>query len=110
MNFGGTNYDPVSIDLGKNYRMPTRSEWKELINECDWKWAEIDGITGYLVTAKNGNNIFLPHATGYWSCTKAETMDFQCVYYLFFNSYDIDMVYNVYDILRCIRPVQENKD
>ena len=90
--------------------MPTRSEWKELINECDWKWAEIDGITGYLVTAKNGNNIFLPHATGYWSCTKAETMDFQCVYYLFFNSYDIDMVYNVYDILRCIRPVQENKD
>lgn len=110
VNFGGTNYDPVSIDLGKNYRMPTRSEWKELINECDWKWAEIDGITGYLVTAKNGNNIFLPHATGYWSCTKAETMDFQCVYYLFFNSYDIDMVYNVYDILRCIRPVQENKD
>ena len=110
VDFGGTDYDPAAIILGKDYRMPTRSEWKELIDECDWKWVEIDGAAGYLVTAKNGNNIFLPHVGGYWSCTKGESLDFQCVYYLFFNSYDIDMVYNVYTILRCIRPVQVNKD
>lgn len=107
--FGGSYYDPVTNSLGENYRLPTRSEWKELINKCEWNWDEIDGVSGYLITAKNGNKIFLPSVGGYWSCTKGESQDFQCVYYLFFNSYDIDLVYNVYTILRCIRPVQKNQ-
>ena len=107
-DFGGSNYDPVTNCLGVNYRMPTRSEWKELINKCKWNWGEIDGVEGYIITASNGNSIFLPYVRGYWSCTKGESQDFQCVYYLFFNSYDIDLVYNVYTILRCIRPVQMN--
>ncbi len=104
-DFGGSNYDPVTNCLGVNYRMPTRSEWKELINKCKWNWGEIDGVEGYFITASNGNSIFLPYVRGYWSCTKGESQDFQCVYYLFFNSYDIDLVYNLYTISRCIRPV-----
>lgn len=109
-NFGGTKNDPATNVLGKSFRLPTLSEWKELIEKCIWTWANIDGVSGYLVSAKNGNKIFLPSVGGYWSCTKGESLDFQCVYYLFFNSYDIDMVYNVYTILRCFRPVQVNKD
>lgn len=106
MNFGGTQYDPATNALGESYRLPTVSEWKELIDKCDWNWVEIDGVSGYLITGKNGNKIFLPSVGGYWSCTKGESQDFQCVYYLFFNSYDIDLVYNVFTILRCVRPVQ----
>jgi len=107
-NFGGTKNDPATNVLGKSFRLPTLSEWKELIEKCIWTWTNIDGVSGYLVSAKNGNKIFLPSVGGYWSCTKGESNDFQCVYYLFLNSYDIDMVYNVYTILRCIRPVQIN--
>ena len=108
--FGGTPYDPVTCIKEHPFRLPKRSEWRELIDKCEWKLTEKDGVKGYLVVAKNGNSIFLPFAAGYWSSTKGESKDFPCVYYLFLNSYDIDMVYNVYDILRCIRPVQENKD
>ena len=106
LNYGGTLYDPATNALGKSYRLPTISEWKELIDKCDWKWVELDGVSGYLITAKNGNKIFLPYVGGYWSCTKGESKDFQCVYFLYFNSYDIDLIYNVYTILRCIRPVK----
>ena len=106
--FGGTKNDPVTNELGKSFRLPSMSEWKELIEKCVWTWAEIDGVSGYIVSANNGNKIFLPSTGGYWSCTKGESNDFQCVYYLFLNSYDIDIVYNVYTILRCIRPVQIN--
>lgn len=109
MNYGGTKYDPATNALGESYRLPTVSEWKELIDKCDWNWVEVDGVFGYFITAKNGNKIFLPSVGGYWSCNKGESQDFQCVYYLFFNSYDIDLVYNVYTILRCIRPVQNNR-
>lgn len=105
-DYGGTIHDPVTTALGKEFKLPTRSEWRELIDKCEWKWVEVDGTNGYMVTAKNGNRIFLPLVGGYWSCTKGESQDFQFVYYLFFNSYDIDLVYNVYTILRCIRPVQ----
>lgn len=104
-SFGGTSYDSATHVLGNPFRVPTRSEWKELIDNCKWKWEEKDGITGYIVTAKNGNSIFLPSASGYWSCTKGENKDFPCVYYLFFNYYSIDLIYNVYTTSRCIRPV-----
>ena len=51
--------------LGSNWRMPTDEEWKELIAKCDWVWKENyggPGVNGMLVTANNGNSIFLPAA------------------------------------------------
>ena len=46
--------------------MPTSGEQKELLNECTWKWTELNGVNGYRVTGPNGNSIFLP-AAGYRS-------------------------------------------
>ena len=109
-DFGGSSSDPVTNVMGKSFRLPSKQEWKELIDQCEWKWTEVDGVSGYVVTARNGNRLFLPNVGGYWSCTKGESEDFQCVWYLFFNSYDIDLVYNVYTILRCIRPVHAKID
>ncbi len=52
--------DAAASQWGGTWRTPTKDEWQELINNCHWSWNE----TGYRVTGKNGNSIFLP-AAGY---------------------------------------------
>ena len=56
--------DVAHVKWGGSWRMPTLNEIKELLNECTWKWTILNGVNGHLVTAPNGNSIFLP-ATGY---------------------------------------------
>lgn len=43
-------------------KVPTKEQWKELINECTWTWTTHNGVNGRLVTGPNGNSIFLPAA------------------------------------------------
>lgn len=45
--------------LGDKWRMPTITEWNELINQCTWSETTKNGVKGYNVTG-NGNTIFLP--------------------------------------------------
>lgn len=58
--------DAACVLWGASWRMPTKAEWEELLNDnnCTWvKKTTSDGYarTGYLVTSKiNGNSIFLP--------------------------------------------------
>ena len=56
--------DVAHVNLGGNWRMPTRAEWKELMENCTWTWTTQNGVEGRLVSANNGNSIFLP-AAGY---------------------------------------------
>ncbi len=59
----GTNYDVAHVKWGDQWRMPTRDEWNELINNCDFTWTGMNGMTGALITSRiNGNSIFLPAA------------------------------------------------
>ena len=48
----------------KTCRMPTKNEFEELIENCNWTWTTLEGVNGYKIVAKNGNSIFLP-VTGY---------------------------------------------
>lgn len=64
--------DAARARLGGKWRMPTSGEWAELRDLCTWTWkAKSDGyaLDGYLVTAANGNSIFLP-AAGYYIGTE----------------------------------------
>lgn len=54
--------DAASVNLGGNWRMPTDAEWTELRENCTWTWTTQNGVYGRLVTASNGNSIFLPAA------------------------------------------------
>ena len=54
--------DVAHVKLGGSWRMPTDSEWKELINNCAWAWTTLNGVNGRIVTGPNGNSIFLPAA------------------------------------------------
>ena len=56
--------DPARAVLHGKWRMPTREEWAALCEQCTWTWTSREGVSGYQVTASNGNSIFIP-ATGY---------------------------------------------
>lgn len=59
--------DAARAVLGDSWRIPTKEEWNELINNCSWQ----TGSDGCLVTAPNGNQIYLP-STGYRAWTNYE--------------------------------------
>lgn len=59
----GTNYDVAHVKWGEQWRIPTREEWKELIENSKWTWTAIDGVAGCRATSNiNGNSIFFPAA------------------------------------------------
>ena len=57
--------DAATVKLGGGARMPTQTEWQELVDNCNWEWTTMNGVNGYKVTSNsNGASLFLP-ATGY---------------------------------------------
>ncbi len=57
--------DAASVNWGGSWRMPTDADWTELRENCTWTWTDdynSTSIKGYIVTASNGNSIFLPAA------------------------------------------------
>ncbi len=61
----GSSDDVASVKLGGKWRMPTDAEWTELRTKCTWTWTTNyngTGVKGRIVTATNGNSIFLPAA------------------------------------------------
>ena len=62
---GNVQYDAATFNWSGDWRMPTRSEMQELIDNCTWTWVTQNGVNGYKVASKvNSNSIFLP-AAGY---------------------------------------------
>ena len=55
-----TDNDVAHQLWGGAWRMPTRSEFKELVEKCEWKKSVFRGVNGYQITGINGNSIFLP--------------------------------------------------
>ena len=113
--------DVATVKWGKECRMPSRAEFQELYNKCDWTWkSNYNGTSGYLVKGPNGQTIFLP-ASGYrygdlsyhgsdgyyWSSSLyTSNTDYAC--YLnfdsgFINPCDINYRYNGHSV----RPVAE---
>lgn len=88
-----------SDNWGGSWRMPTKTDFQELINECAWVWITQNGILGYEVTGVNGGSIFIP-ASGYmddivknvgyqgyyWSSTPCDGYYLKDGYYLRFDS------------------------
>ena len=56
--------DAATANWGDGWRMPTRAEFQELLDNTTVTWTTQNGVNGRLFTASNGNSIFLP-AAGY---------------------------------------------
>lgn len=59
-NICGTEYDAATVNLGSDWKMPTKEQVEELTKNCTWEWTQLNNINGYKVTGPNGNSIFLP--------------------------------------------------
>ena len=67
-NIAGTDYDVAHVKWGGNWVIPSSEQQSELFNSCTSRWMTRNGVNGCLLTATNGNSIFLP-AAGYISDT-----------------------------------------
>ena len=113
-------HDAARANWGGDWRMPTRTEMQELIDNCEWEWTAQNGVNGYKVTGPNGNSIFLPAAGyrfgssldyageygSYWSSTPAYSDSY--------HAYDLDFRSSEYSVHcdfrgcgRSVRPVSE---
>lgn len=62
---GNPDYDVATSEWGEDWRIPTKEECEELVEECEWRWMKKKGVGGMMhVTGPNGKSIFLP-AAGY---------------------------------------------
>jgi len=59
--------DAANVILGDGWRIPTPTEFNDLLTKCDWEAATENGVNGFRVSG-NGNSIFLP-AAGFFMTT-----------------------------------------
>lgn len=52
--------DAARINAGYVWRMPTKAEMDELVEQCTWVLETLNGIPGYRVTGPSGKSIFMP--------------------------------------------------
>ena len=58
-------HDAANIHWGNGWRMPTKVEFEDLINNCDWVWTTMNNVKGYIARGRGAyasNSIFLPAA------------------------------------------------
>ena len=115
--------DAATVNWGAGWRMPTKEQWQELLDNTTTIWTTQNGVSGRLFTASNGNSLFLPAAGrkgsvslgpgsdgSYWSRSLPiyPTGPSSAWYFFYWVDYD----YNVNCILRTngfsVRPVREH--
>ena len=52
--------DAAAANWGGVWRMPTETQWKELMNNTVATWTLRNGVEGWFFSANNGNALFLP--------------------------------------------------
>lgn len=83
--------DAARANLGVGYRIPTKADWEELLEDCKWEAVtvtlpiELDpsqkkGIARWKVTGPNGNSIVLPMTGGFKANGWAVMPDYDTYY------------------------------
>ncbi len=114
--------DAARANWGGDWRMPTKAEFEELINNTTSEWTIRLGVFGYKFTSKqtgNSNSIFLPYVgygwSGelydagsyglYWSSSLYESSPYYAWYFGFRSGYVYTYYDNRYDG-HSVRPVR----
>ena len=93
--------DAARANLGVGYRIPTKADWEELLEDCKWEAVtatlpiELDpsqkkGIARWKVTGPNGNSIVLPMTGGVKADGWAVMPDYD-TYYTTANLYPAEL-------------------
>jgi len=115
----GMEYDMAHVQWGGSWRLPSRAEQEELLNNCTWTATSVNGIQGYRVTGPNGNSIFLPASGGrigteihyrveggdYWSGTLSSNIDEACYMWFYGGRQAVEDLPRHYGF--AVRPVSD---
>ena len=110
-------YDAATANWGGSWRMPTKAEYNELLNNCTWTLTTQNGVKGYKVKGPSGASIFLPaagnrygsslySAGSYGYCWSSTPYD-DSAYYLDFYSVNHGMNFSSRYYGQSVRPVLE---
>ena len=69
--------DAATQIMEGDWRMPTKDDFQELIDETTNEWTKVNGVNGYKFTGSNGNSIFIP-AAGYRNSSSFDSRGFSC--------------------------------
>lgn len=118
-------YDAATKQWGENWRMPTKTEFKELLDNCVWVKTRINSIDVYKVSSKvNSNSIIIPLAGErngttayevgscgyYWSSTTVENDRFNAYRLYLYRSDKYMDSFGSRDYGRSVRPVYAGKE
>lgn len=95
--------DAANVHWGGEWRMPTATEMKELVQKCKWQCVTRNGVKGQLGTGPNGNTIFLP-ITGMYSGANKMSAGYQGAYW----SSTLDEPFIKYAIHMYVNEIQPN--
>ena len=115
------SHDAAHVHWGGAWRMPTKQEFDDLNNKCDWTWKPMNGVNGHIVRGRgdySSNSIFLPCAGyaygaslgyagsdgGYWSSVPYS--DSGTAWDLYFNSSGHSTGHSSRFLGQSVRPVQ----
>ena len=105
--------DAAHACMGENWRMPTKAECQELIDNCDVVWTDDYGGTGFkgsvFTSRVNGNSVFFPAAGyclnssvyevgsygDYWSASWLSSVDAWCLFFSSRTQY-VDLKFRYY--------------
>ena len=91
--------DAVHVNLGGNWRIPTKAEFQELIDNCNVTWTNDyngTGIKGRIFTSKvNGKSVFFPAAG---SCDNSSVIKVGFEGYCWSASWDSDSPSAAWDL------------
>lgn len=59
--------DAARVNMGGDWRMPTKAEFQELLNNTTKEWTQVNGVNGYKFTSRKNtsNYIFIPASERY---------------------------------------------
>ena len=91
--------DAATANWGNGWRMPTQTEWQELLDNTTSTLTTQNGVYGRLFTASNGNSIFLPAAGWrrnssldyagsygyYWSSSLSDDFQYDAWHFFLYN-------------------------
>ncbi len=67
-DIAGTRYDAATANWGAPWKMPTKAQCEELIENTTSEWTTHNGVKGGMIMSKkNGRTIFLPAAGYRWN-------------------------------------------
>lgn len=76
--------DVAHVKWGGSWRIPSKEELDELVNNCSWTWTFQKGTYGYVVNSKipgyTDRSIFLP-ASGYYEDKQLKQKDYKGYYW-----------------------------